>query len=204
MRTRIGACAAIVLSLAACGNPAPAPQEKTSATDTAAATTGTAAQACETPDACTLVTTDDLATIFPGRSFALDNTSPEMRNKPGGPRRNAITSCTYVSTGASMSDMMTITVVLTTAYSDKAQPSLQQMQSGLSTLGVKFKGGPIEGVGDAGYWYNAGGDRRSAVVVNVMRNPRYWLSVSESSSGQEEPVTISRLTDVARTALGRM
>lgn len=204
MRTRIGACAAIVLSLAACGNPAPAPQEKTSATDTAAATTGTAAQADETPDACTLVTTDDLATIFPGRSFALDNTSPEMRNKPGGPRRNAITSCTYVSTGASMSDMMTITVVLTTAYSDKAQPSLQQMQSGLSTLGVKFKGGPIEGVGDAGYWYNAGGDRRSAVVVNVMRNPRYWLSVSESSSGQEEPVTISRLTDVARTALGRM
>jgi hypothetical protein len=209
MRTRIGACAAIVLSLAACGNPAPAPQEKTSATDTAAATTETAApaapaQAGETPDACTLVTTDELATIFPGRSFALDNTSPEKRNKPGGPRRNAITSCTYVSTGASISDMMTISVVLTTAYSDKAQPTLQQMQSGLSTLGVKFKGGPIEGVGDAGYWYNAGGDRRSAVVVNIMRNPRYWLNVSESSSGQEEAVTVSRLTDVAKTALGRM
>jgi len=209
MRTRIGACAAIVLGLAACGNPAPAPQEKTSATDTAAATTETAApavpaQAGETPDACTLVTTDELATIFPGRSFTMENTPPEKRNKPGGPRRNAITSCTFGSTGASIPEMISVSVVLTTAYSDKAQPSLQQMQSGISTMGVKFKGGPIDGVGDAGYWFNIGNEHRSSVVVNVMRNPRYWLTVSESSSGQEEAVTVSRLTEVAKAALGRL
>lgn len=209
MRIRSAAGAALVLGLAACGNPSPAPQEKAAGKDPAAVAMHTTAEAgpaaaTEAQDACNLVTTDELAAIFGSRSFTQDNMPPEKRNKPGGPRRNAITSCTYVSTGASMSDMMTITVVLTTAYSDKAQPSLQQMQSGLSTLGVKFKGGPIEGVGDAGYWYNAGGDRRSAVVVNIMRNPRYWLNVSESSSGQEEAVTISRLTDVARTALGRM
>ncbi len=209
MRIRSAAGAALVLGLAACGNPSPAPQEKAAGKDPAAVAMHTTAEAgpaaaTEAQDACNLVTTDELAAIFGSRSFTQDNMPPEKRNKPGGPRRNAITSCTYVSTGASMSDMMTITVVLTTAYSDKAQPSLQQMQSGLSTLGVKFEGGPIEGVGDAGYWYNVGSDRRSAVVVNVMRNPRYWLTISESSSGQEEPVTISRLTDVARTALGRM
>jgi hypothetical protein len=59
-------------------------------------------------------------------------------------------------------------------------------------------------VGDAGYWFNIGNDRRSGVVVNVMRNPRYWLSVSESSTGQEEAVIVSRLTEVARKALGRL
>lgn len=207
MRTRITACAAIIAGLAACGNPAP--QEKTSATGTPEATTETTAAAAPaqdtpTPDACTLVTTDELATIFPGRSFTMENTPPEKRNKPGGPRRNAITACTFTSTGASIPDMISVSVVLTTAYSDKAQPTLQQMQSGISTLGVKFKGGPIEGVGDAGYWYNAGSDRRSAVVVNVMRNPRYWLAISESSSGQEEAVTVSRLTEMAKAALGRL
>lgn len=202
MQARIGTCAAIIIGLAACGNPAPAPQgEKTAASDTAAATPS---PATETPDACTLVTTDELAAIFPARSFTLDNLPPERRNKPGAERRNAITSCTFVSNGAGIADMMTVSIVLTTAYSDKAQPSLEKMQAGVSTMGVKFTGGPIEGVGDAGYWFNIGNDRRSGVVVNVMRNPRYWLSVSESSTGQEEAVTVSRLTEVARKALGRM
>lgn len=209
MQARIGACAAIILGLAACGNPAPAPQEKASTGETAAATTepnvvAAAMPATGTPDACTLVTTDELATIFPGRSFTMGDTPPEKRNKPGGPRRNAITSCTFGSTGASIEEMISVSIALTTAYSDKAQPSLQQMQSGISTMGVKFKGGPIDGVGDAGYWFNIGNERRSSVVVNVMRNPRYWLTVSESSSGQQEAVTVSRLTEVAKAALGRL
>jgi hypothetical protein len=206
MQARIGACAVIILGLAACGNPAPAPQgevnqaDKTATSDTAA----TASPVTETPDACTLVTTDELAAIFPARSFTLDNLPPERRNKPGGERRNAVTSCTFVSNGASIPDMMTVSIVLTTAYSDKAQPSLEKMQSGVSTMGVKFTSGPIEGVGDAGYWFNIGNERRSGVVVNIMHNPRQWLSVSESSTGQEEKVIISRLTEVARKALGRL
>ena len=202
MQIRVGACAALVLSLAACGNPAPAPQgDKTPASDTAAATPSPAA---ETPDACTLVTTDELAAIFPTRSFTLDNMPPEKRNKPGGPRRNAVTSCTFISNGASIPDMMTVSVVLITAYSDKAQPSIERMQSGLSTLGLKISHKTIEGLGDGAYWYNIGGNSRSGVVLNVMRNPRYWLTISESSSGQDEPATVSRLTEVARQALARL
>ncbi len=202
MRTRVGACAALVLGLAACGNPAPAPQgDKTPASDTAAATPSLTAEA---PDACTLVTTDELAAIFPTRSFTLDNMPPEKRNKPGGPRRNAVSSCTFISNGASIPDMMTVSVVLITAYSDEAQPSIEKMQSGLSTLGLKISHKTIEGLGDGAYWYNIGGNRRSGVVVNVMRNPRYWLAISESSSGQEEAATVSRLTEVTRHALGRL
>ena len=209
MRIRIAAGAALVLGLAACGNPSPAPQEKAAGKDPAAVAMDTTAEAgpaaaTEAQDACNLVTTDELAAIFGSRSFTQDNMPPEKRNKPGGPRRNAITSCTFISNGASVQDMMTVSIALTTAYSDKAQPSLEQMKSGVSTMGVKFKSGTIEGVGDAGYWFNVGNERRSAVVVNVMRNPRYWLSVSESSSGQEEAVTVSRLTEVAKAALGRL
>lgn len=206
MRTRIAACTALVLGLAACGNPAPAPQEeKTSATDTTSTGTSAAttpAAATDTPDACALVTAAELAAIFPGRDFS--KTPPAPRNTPGGPRRNAVSACTFVSTGASIPEMMTISIVLTTAYSDKAQASLDGMKSGLSTMGVKFRSGPIEGAGDAGYWFNVGNDRQSAVVVNVRRNPRHWLSVSESSFGQEEAVTVSRLTEVAKAALGRI
>ena len=207
MRSRVGACAALVLGLAACGNPAPAPQEEKSSAAVTTETTAAApspARAQDTPDACDLVTPVDLATIFPGRSFTPDDTPPEKRNKPGGPRRNAVTSCTFISNGASIPDMMTVSVVLITAYSDKAQPSIEKMQSGLSTLGLKISHKTIEGLGDGAYWYNIGGNRRSGVVLNVMRNPRYWLTISESSSGQEEPPIVSRLTEVARQALARL
>ena len=78
------------------------------------------------------------------------------------------------------------------------------MKAGVASLGVAARPVDITGLGDSAYWVNLGSDRRSAVAVNVQRNPRYWLSVSESSSGQEEAVTVSRLTEVAKAALGRL
>ena len=61
----------------------------------------------------------------------------------------------------------------------------------------------VDGLGDGAYWFNIGGNSRSGIVLSVMRNPRHWLAVSESSSGQEEAVTVSRLSAVAKAALGR-
>jgi hypothetical protein len=208
MLGRTGLSAALALGLVACGNPAPQEQGKgETATGTTAGNTGagapTAAAASETPDACTLVTPDELAAIFAGRSFTQDALPAERRNSPGGPRRNAVTSCTFVSTGASIPDMMTVSIVLTTAHSDKAQPTMDKMWAGAAKLGQKVELKTVDGLGDGAYWFNIGGGSRSGIVLSVMRNPRHWLAVSESSSGQEESVTVSRLSAVAKAALGR-
>jgi hypothetical protein len=199
-------CSVLALALVSCGNPAPTAQE--TASNTAAPATEPSATAettaAATPDACDLVTPDELAAIFTGRSFAIDNTSPAPRNTPASPGRNAITSCTFVSPGASVKDMITVSVILTTAPSDKAQQTIDRMKAGVASLGMAATPVDIAGLGDGAYWVNLGSDRRSGVAVNVQRNPRYWLSVSESSSGQEEATTVSRLTEIARQALGRL
>jgi hypothetical protein len=195
-------CNVLAITLVSCGNPAPAPQE--TASKSATLPTENSAPAKAAPDACALVTPDDLAAIFTGRSFAVDNSSPVPRKTPARPGMNAITSCTFVSSGTGVKDMISVSVILTIAPSDEAQQSVERMKAGVASLGVAARPVDITGLGDSAYWVNLGSDRRSAVAVNVQRNPRYWLSVSESSSGQEEAVTVSRLTEVAKAVLGRL
>lgn len=188
--------AALALMLAGCGEPQP-PQPQAADPAPAAAAADTAL------DACRLLTPEALSGVFAGRSFVVDTTSPAPRNRPGGAGRNAITSCTFVSEGTSPQDMMAVTLTVTTAPNDQAQPSVEKMKAGLAQLAQKAEPVDIPGLGDGAYWVNLGA-RRSAVTVNVRRNPRIWIALSESSNGQDVTQTVDRLTSLARQALSAL
>ncbi|MFM7067490.1 MAG: hypothetical protein ACKO0U_11800 [Gammaproteobacteria bacterium] len=97
--------------------------------------------------------------------------------------------------------MMSVTVIVTTAPSDGAQRTVEQMKAGLQSLGMKAVPTDLPGLGDGAYWVNLGSDRRSAVAVNVNHEPRTWLTVSESSADQEVAITVERLAEIARRVL---
>jgi hypothetical protein len=116
----------------------------------------------------------------------------------------AVTSCTFVSRGASIRDMVTVSVMVVTSPSDAAQRSTEQMKQGATSLGLNAKPIDLPGLGDAAYWVNLGSASRSAVAINVKQGSRRWLTVGESSSGQSVDETVARLTTIAKSALGKL
>ncbi len=158
----------------------------------------------DTRDACDLVSIGDLAAVFAPRTFATDNSGPVPRNQTGSAKTNAVTSCTFVSKGASIRDMVTVSVSVVTSPSDAAQRSVEQMKQGVTSLGLNANPVDIAGLGDAAYWVNLGSAQRSAVAVNVKQGSRRWLTVGESSSGQSVEETVERLTKLAHLALGKL
>jgi hypothetical protein len=77
------------------------------------------------------------------------------------------------------------------------------MKTGVLSVSPGAQPADIPGLGDGAYWVNLGG-QRSGVSVNVKHDPRTWLTVSESSSGQDVSLTVDRLTAIARGVLARL
>lgn len=193
MRKQIFVVLSFALSCAACGAPSNEPASVSSQTPETQDRT-------QAIDACGLVTPEALGALFEGRSFVIDHTSPSPRNRAGAPGQNTITSCTFVSAAPEVRDILAITILVTIAPSDGAHQSVAAMKAGAQSLGLSP---PVDipGLGDGAYWVNAGTAQRSAIAINVQHNPRIWLTVSESSVGQDTALTVDRLTAVARQAL---
>lgn len=154
-------------------------------------------------DACTLIKAEEVSKIFGARTFTVDTSNP-MRSMPGGPRRNAVSSCTFTLAGPTPRDMIVVSLTLTTAPSDRALASIERMKAGVALLSPPVKTTDVTGLGDGAFWFNPGSERRTAVTLNVKHNPRHWLAVGESSAGQPVEKTLERLKAVARLALARL
>jgi hypothetical protein len=158
----------------------------------------------DTRDACELVTTTELATVYAPRTFAVDTTGPVSRNRVGKANENSMTTCTFSSASASVRDLVTVTVMVVTSPSDAAQRTVDQMKTGVMSLGLNAKPVDVAGLGDGAYWVNLGSTQRSAFALNVKDGARRWLTIGESSSGQRDEETLSRLTKLAGLALAKL
>ena len=194
-----------VLALTACAGEAKNEQELGGGdkASTAAATAGDAGDRSATTDACVLITAEDLATVFAPRAFTVDTSGPTPRNRPGKAKQAAVTTCTFVSAGATLRDLMSITVMVRTTPEGTPHPTVDEMKKGAISLGLGAKPVDVSGLGDGAYWVNLGSAQRSAVAVNVDHGARHWLTVSESSSGANVDETAAQLTKLAAIALGR-
>lgn len=191
------ALSVLMLALAGCS-----PADEGASAPGAPAPGPASAATAAAPDACQLVAPAELAEIFSGRTFVVDTSSPAPP-PPSGPGRNMIATCTFVSEGASVADMMVLTLLVTIAPRDSAQASVEAMKTGVLSVSPGAQPADIPGLGDGAYWVNLGG-QRSGVSVNVKHDPRTWLTVSESSSVQDVSLTVDRLTAIARGVLARL
>ena len=155
----------------------------------------TTTAAWSAPDACGLVTTGDVNAAFAPRVFVIDNSGPVAAKQSS--KFAQISNCTFVSKGATVKDMLTVSVSLRIASSDEYGVTPKVMKEGM----VKLGGAPVDvaGLGDSAYWYKLGG--RSLVVL---KGKRILLTFNEMAPKRSDADAITDLRKIAGAALAKL
>ena len=171
----------------------------TSAPMLQAASASTGQGAAKGLDACSVVTAADVNAAFAPRSFEADNAGPAQRVSS---KYAEVSNCTFVSKGATVRDMVVVTVNVRLAKSDEYGVAIDKMKAGA----VALKGAPVNvsGVGDGAYWANLGSAARPNRQLAVAKGKRIWLTLGESSPALGDPAAVAALTRLAQTALRKM
>ena len=195
-RFRLTAAATFLL-VACSGGEKSGEKPSTSAGTPAADAPATASESAL--DACALVSAGDVNAAFAPRVFEVDNSGPSASVKT---KFGSSSSCTFVSKGASIRDMVTVSLTVSRAFDEKNAVTVAQMKKGV----VDLKGTPVDvpGLGDAAHWYNLDGPTRSSIGLQVQEGKLTWLNLGESSVGQPADVTVARLSKVASAALAKL
>ena len=151
--------------------------------------------ASSTPDACGVVTTSDVNAAFAPRVFVIDNSGPVAAKQSSKFAR--VSNCTFVSKGATVKDMLVVSVSLRVASSDANGVTVKVMKEGV----VKLGGAPVDvpGLGDSAYWYTLGG--RSLVVF---KGKQILFTVSEHAPKRSDAEAITDLKKIAGAALAKL
>ena len=190
---------AVILLLAICS----ACSGETKGSQTASGTTTAGAgrtQGARAFDACALLLKADVDATFAPRTFTLDPASqPDIA---GTATLASVSTCTFVSAGASVRDMMTVGLLARRSPSDASGVTVATAKVGAAQL----KATPVDlpGLGDAAYWINLGSANRPSIQVNVFKGPRVWLIFSASAAGLDANATVEHLAKIAEAALGRL
>lgn len=189
----------VVLLLAICS----ACSGETKGSQTASATTtadASGTQGARALDACALLLKADVDATFAPRTFTLEPASqPDVA---GTGKLASVSTCTFVSRGASVRDMMTVGLLARRAPSDASGVTVATAKAGAAQL----KATPVDlpGLGDAAYWINLGSANRPSIQVNVFKGPRVWLVFSASATGLDAEATVEHLARIAEAAVGRL
>lgn len=149
-------------------------------------------------DACNLITPADVNAAFAPRHFEVDNSGPARRLST---KYAEVSNCTFVSKGATMRDLVTVTVSVRVATSDEYGVGVDKMKAGA----VALKGTPVDvvGVGDSAYWVNLGSPARPNRQLAVAKGKRLWLTLGEGSPALSDAEAVARLTRLAKSGLDK-
>ncbi len=149
-------------------------------------------------DACSLITKADVNAAFAPRIFEVDNSGPVQRLST---KYAEVSNCTFVSKGATIRDLATVTVSVRVATSDEYGVGIDKMKAGA----VALKGTPVDiaGVGDGAYWVNLGSSARPVRQLAVAKGKRLWLTFGEGSPALSDAEAVERLTRLAKFGLGK-
>lgn len=136
----------------------------------------------------------DVEAAFAPRKF--DSGQPGYAVKSS-PTRAAVTSCTYTSRGATVKEMVTVTLGVRRAPSDATGTTPEAAKAGA----VQLKATPVAvaGLGDGAYTVNLG----SSIQLNVFRGKREWLVFGGRARTLDNDAVLAALTKIAKATVAR-
>ncbi len=158
------------------------------------------AQAAGPLNACALMLKGDVDAAFAPRVFGEGEKG--VGDVAGSATLAAVSRCSFISRGASVKEMMTVSVLARRAPDDQTGMTVAMAKDGA----VQLKATPIDvpGLGDAAYWVNLGSSTRPIIQLNVLKGKRLWLIFGATASPLDTDAALTGLTQVARATLGRL
>lgn len=158
----------------------------------------TAALAAEGKDACAMLHKADVEAAFSPWKF--DSGKPGYVVK-GSKMRAAVSSCTYTSRGASVKDMVTVTLAVRRAPSGSSGITPEAAKA----VAVQLKAKPVDvaGLGKAAYWVTIGSIAYPVFELNVFRGKREWLVFSGVARTLDKSAVLAGLTKIAKATTAR-
>lgn len=156
------------------------------------------ALATEDRDACAMLRKADVEAAFFPRRF--DSGEPGYAVKSS-KTRAAVSSCTYTSRGATVKDMVTVTLGVRRAPSDASAITPEAAKAGA----VQLKATPVDvaELGNAAFWVSLGSSAFPAFELNVFRGNREWLVFSSGARTLDKSAILAGLTKIAKATTGR-
>lgn len=156
-------------------------------------------------DACALVLKADVDAAFVPRVFG---NGEKQRGYPAGTAKLAtVSGCTFTSRGASVREMMVVSILARRAPNDKTGITVAKAKEGAVKLNAELKlnAAPVDvpGLGDAAYWIDLGSSARPTIALNVFKGQRLWLVYSSMAPKGGADAALAGLTKLAKATLGR-
>jgi len=150
--------------------------------------------AAEDRDACTMLQKADVEAAFSPRKF--DSGKPGLTIK-GSKSMAAVSSCTYTSRGATVKEMVTVTLNVRRAPNDATGTSPEAAKAGAVQLNAKPVA--VTGLGEGAYMANLG----SSIQLNVFRGKREWLIFGGRAKMLDNAAVLAGITKIAKATVAR-
>ena len=152
------------------------------------------AWASDDVNACAMLQQGDVEAAFAPRKFDSGKLGVSLKATQ---TRAAVSSCTYTSKGATINDMVTVTLNVRHATSDAIGTTAEAAKAGA----VHLNAAPVDvaGLGDGAYMINYG----SNIQLNVFRGKREWLVFGSRAKKLDDKAILAGLTRIAKATLAR-
>jgi len=111
--------------------------------------------------------------------------------------RAAVTNCTYTSRGATVREMVTVTLGVRRAPSDATGTTPEAARAGAVEL--KTRPIPVAGLGEGAYMVSLG----DGIQLHVFRGKREWLIFGSRARSLDDRAVLAGLTKIAEATIAR-
>lgn len=156
------------------------------------------ASAADDRDACAMLRKADIEAAFVLRKF--DSGTPGLTMKSS-KSWAGVSECTYTSRGATIKDMITVTLGVRRAQNDETGITPEAAKAGAAIL----RGTPVDvsGLGQGAYWISLGSKTFPSIQLNVFKGKREWLTFGCRANNLDQDIQLERLKKIAKNTLAR-
>ncbi len=159
-----------------------------------------AAVAQEPWDACQMLRQADVEADFAPRKFDAGTLAKDAVKRTA--KMASVSTCTYVSSGPTAKDVLSLTLTARRAPSDAASVAPQAAKAGALKLGAN----PVDvvGLGAGAYWVDLGSKALPIVELNVFKGSRVWLVFGGGGMKVSPDAALQGLKKIADTTASRL